>query len=87
MYLDGANLGFEFVHVQLGLVPIRIDINDGAVVDLGANLRHKLLISLHPLLFEEEVVKEAIKTVDDPSKLSLVPMILPPPPHIPVLEA
>ena len=38
LYLDGADVGPELVHVHLCHVPVRSDVNDGAVVDLRANL-------------------------------------------------
>ena len=64
MYLDGTNLGLEFVHVHLGHVPIGTDVNDGAVVDLGADLGHKLVF----LLLMKQEIKYSSPTLDDSSQ-------------------
>ena len=38
LYLDGADVGPELVHVHLCHVPVGSDVDDGAVVDFRANL-------------------------------------------------
>ena len=49
-YLDGAHVGPELVHVHLSHVPVGFDVNDGAIVNLGANLGQNTVTFFFDLL-------------------------------------
>ena len=50
--------------MHLGHVPVGTDVNDGAVVDLGADLGHKLVF----LLLMKQEIKYSSPTLDDSSQ-------------------
>ena len=43
LYLDGADVGPEFVHVHLCHVLVGSHVNDGAIVDFRANLGQNII--------------------------------------------